>query len=75
MSTKKPTALEVWRKGGVVTDWACDVDPKTGRQKSNGGVENIVEYDGRRYSIITDWAGKVVYRPNGTAVESDWEAT
>ena len=47
MNTKKQVKLTnsfVYSQGEIVDDWACDTE-------DGAGVENIVEYEGKRYSV------------------------
>lgn len=44
------TGLEIIREGVIVEDYPIDVN-SNGEMESNGGIEQIVNYDGYRYVI------------------------
>ena len=52
------TNKEVFYKGEVIEHYPCDVNQNK-EIESNGSVENIVEYQGKKYYIITDWENNV----------------
>ena len=72
-SEKLPTNKEVWYNGIYVNDWACDVSPETGETESNGGKEYEIEYEGKTYHIITDFAETIIYKENEIAQPIDME--
>ena len=45
---------EVWEDGRHIDDWSADTD-ETGEVVSNGCIENIIEYNGKKYSILSSW--------------------
>jgi len=73
MKKKTLTNQKVWDEGEVIDDWACDTNMETGECESNGSVEYEVLYKGKKYYIITDWAGDKVFKPNKPAREVDEE--
>ena len=48
------TSEEVYKLGTLLQGYPIDFDPLTKEDKENGGVENIVVYDNKVYSIFTD---------------------
>lgn len=61
------TNQDVFLNGDKITDWACDVDPDTGEHEPNGGVENLIEYKGGLYLIISSWDGGTILNPDSRA--------
>jgi len=57
---------EILDKGEIIDSWMCDVGEE-GQLKSNGGVENIVELNGVKYSVITDVSQTKAYEFEGNA--------
>jgi phosphoribosylformylglycinamidine (FGAM) synthase-like amidotransferase family enzyme len=51
-------------KGEIIDSYPCDVNG------SNESIENIVKYEGKKYIVITDWEGNVLY-PNKKATERE----
>lgn len=64
MSNFKPQVI--LDKGEIVDSWMCDVG-EDGQLKSNGGVENIIELNGVKYSVITDVSQTKAYDFEGNA--------
>ena len=56
--TQQLTNEHVWKNGYQYYYWPSDINENK-EMESNGSVENIVEYEGKQYSIITDWNGNV----------------
>jgi hypothetical protein len=54
-----PTKKQVWEEGEKVDDWACDWDPEEQICRSNGGIENIVLFEGKKYSIVSNWDDEI----------------
>ena len=54
-----PTNQEVFENGEKLDDWACDFNIETEECDSNAGKEHLIEYNGLKYQIITDWNDKV----------------
>ena len=65
MSNK--TNLQVWQYGEVLEHYPCDVDAN-GECETNGSIEHVVELDGKKYSVITDWENNLRW-PEKEAVE------
>lgn len=57
------TNKQILNEGEVVQHYPIDQNPFTGEQESNGGIENLVIYDNKVYSILTDFTGSIAY-PN-----------
>lgn len=57
------TNNQVWTLGQVVDDWACNLKDGQG-----AGIENVVEYKGKEYLVVTSFDG-VVESPNKQAIE------
>lgn len=53
-----PTNKEIFENGSVLEHYPCDVNEDKEIQ-SNGSIENIVEYEGKKYYIITDYENNV----------------
>jgi len=66
---RKITNEYVFYNGEEINNWACDINATTGELESNGGIEHIVEYKGKKYSIITDWHTETIYKPKGKPIE------
>ena len=56
--TSNKTNLQVWQYGEEVEHFPCDVDAN-GEHESNGSIEHVIDLDGLRYSVITDWYGNL----------------
>lgn len=61
------TNIQVWQYGEVLEHHPCDVDAN-GECETNGSIEHVVELDGRKYSVITDWENNLRW-PDREAVE------
>jgi len=59
------TNKQVLEQGKLVQDYPIDYNPFTGEKESNGGVENLVIYDNKVYSVLTDFTGSIA-DANGT---------
>jgi hypothetical protein len=53
------TNKQVFEQGKLVQDYPIDYNPFTGEQESNGGVENLVIFDQKVYSVLTDFTGSI----------------
>lgn len=53
------TNKEVIEQGKLVQHYPIDRNPFTGKEETNGGVENLVIYDQKIYSVLTDFTGSV----------------
>jgi len=53
------TNKEVYEMGKLVQDYPIDENPFTGEQETNGGVENILIYDNKVFSVLTDFTGSI----------------
>lgn len=65
----KPTNLQVWREGEETENRPCD-EGDDGELESNGGVEHVMTFMGKRYSVITDWNDNL-RRPHQLAREME----
>lgn len=54
------TSKEVYEMGKVLQGYPIDFDPFTKEEKENGGIENIVIYDNKVYSVFTDMLDNVL---------------
>jgi hypothetical protein len=54
------TRNEVFTKGDSILDYPCDMGG------SNNAIEHVVEYEGEKYFIQTNWDGEVL-EPNELA--------
>ena len=61
------TNKEVFEKGEMIENYPCDED-LDGGIKSNGSIENIILYEGKKFCVITDWDGNV-HKANEKALE------
>lgn len=68
MTMSNPTNLQVWQYGEVLEHYPCDVDAN-GECETNGSVEHLMELDGKKYSVITDWENNPRW-PEKDAVET-----
>jgi hypothetical protein len=59
------TNKQVLEQGKLVQHYPIDQNPFTGEQESNGGVENLVIFDHKVYSVLTDFTGSIA-DANGT---------
>jgi len=60
--TKETTMItnkQVLEQGKLVQDYPIDYNPFTGEQESNGGVENLLIFDNKVYSVLTDFTGSI----------------
>ena len=53
------TNKQVLEQGKLVQDYPIDHNPFTGQDETNGGVENLVIYDNKVYSVLTDFTGSI----------------
>jgi hypothetical protein len=53
------TNKQVFLNGSVIEHYPIDYNPFTGKEESNGGVENLVIFNHKVYSVITDFTGSV----------------
>lgn len=53
------TNKQLLEEGHVVQNYPIDQNPFTGQFESNGGVENLVIYGDKVYSVLTDFTGSV----------------
>jgi hypothetical protein len=53
------TNKQVLEQGKLVQDYPIDHNPFTGQDETNGGMENLVIYDGKVYSVLTDFTGSI----------------
>jgi hypothetical protein len=53
------TNKQVFEQGRIVQHYPIDQNPMTGEPESNGGVENLVIYDNKVYSVLTDFTGSI----------------
>lgn len=53
------TNKQVFEEGKLVQHYPIDQNPHTGEQESNGGVENLVVYNQKVYSVLTDFTGSI----------------
>lgn len=53
------TNKQVFEEGRLVQHYPIDQNPHTGEQESNGGVENLVVYNQKVYSVLTDFTGSI----------------
>ena len=60
----KMTNKEILEKGKLVQHYPLDHDPFTGQTEIEHGFENLVIYDQKVYSVLTDFTGSVA-DPNG----------
>ena len=58
------TNKQILDEGQLIQDYPIDYNPFTGQSESNGGVENLVIYDNKVYSVLTDFTGSIA-DPNG----------
>lgn len=65
------TNKDVIEQGKIVQHYSIDYNPFTGEQESNGGVENLVMYDHKIYSVLTDFTGSVADASGAPAMISD----
>ena len=59
------TNKEVFEHGKLVQHYSIDQNPFTGERESNGGVENLLIFDNKVYSVLTDFTGSIA-DANGT---------
>ena len=59
------TNKDVIEQGKIVQNFPLDYDPFTGETVSEHGFENLVMYDHKIYSVLTDFTGSVA-DPSGT---------
>lgn len=59
------TNQQVFDEGEILQHCPVDINPFTGMMESNGGIEHLVSFEGKVYSILTDWEG-LVADPTGT---------
>jgi len=69
LNEEKLTNAFVFKNGDVLDKWPCDVNPETGEQESNGGTENLIEYEDKKYLIVSDTNGDVILNPEELATE------
>ena len=60
------TNKQIFNQGKLVEHYPIDQNPFTGQQESNGGIENLLVYNGTVYSVLTDFTGSVA-DPDGLA--------
>jgi len=65
------TNKEVYEMGELVSDYPIDVDPFTGDEETNGGVENILIYDNKVFSVLTDFTGFVASPDDEASIITD----
>jgi len=65
------TNKEVYEMGELVLDYPIDVDPFTGDKETNGGVENILIYDNKVFSVLTDFTGFVAAPDDEPSIITD----
>lgn len=53
------TNKEVLQNGNLIQDYPIDQNPFTGEQESNGGIENLIIYNDKVYSVLTDFTGSI----------------
>ncbi len=53
------TNKQVFEQGKLVQHYSIDHNPFTGEQESNGGVENLLIFDHKVYSVLTDFTGSI----------------
>ena len=53
------TNKQVLEQGELLEQYPIDHNPFTGKKESNGGVENLIIFDHKIYSILTDFTGSV----------------
>ena len=59
------TNKDVIEQGKIVQHFQIDHNPFTGKPEEMGGFENLVMYDNKIWSVLTDFTGSVA-DPNGT---------
>ena len=59
------TNKDVIEQGKIVQHYPIDHNPFTGSAEQNGGFENLVMYDNKIWSVLTDFTGSVA-DPSGT---------
>ena len=52
------TNKEVFDKGEVLEHYPCDVNQNK-EIETNGSIENVVLFIGKKYCVITDWKNSV----------------
>jgi hypothetical protein len=52
------TNKEVFDKGEVLEHYPCDVNQNK-EIETNGSIENVVLFNGKKYCVITDWKNSV----------------
>lgn len=65
------TSKEVYESGVVLQGYPIDFDPFTKEDKENGGVENIVIYDNKVYSVFTDMLDNVLDEDNAFVLDEN----
>ena len=76
-----PLVYQLATEKGWGTDYKFDAEkdgawvfnPETGETESNGGKEYEIEYEGKTYHIITDFAETIIYKENEIAQPIDME--
>ena len=69
------TNQEVYEHGDEIDNWPCDESPDGDDGggfmgfTSNSGIEHLIEYQGKRYLIITDHSGEEIKNPDAAARE------
>ena len=53
------TNKQVFENGKLVQNYPIDHNPFTGEQETNGGVENLLIFDHKVYSVVTDFTGSI----------------
>jgi len=48
------TNEEIYTRGKIITDWACDVDIETNEVRSNASVETLIVYERKAYTVISN---------------------
>lgn len=61
----------VWEEGELLDHWSCDINWETEEMESNGGVENLIEYKGKFYLIVSDPMQETIGKPNSDINEID----
>jgi len=59
------TNKDVIEQGKIVQHYSIDHNPFTGKVEQDAGFENLVMYDHKIYSVLTDFTGSVA-DPTGT---------
>ena len=59
------TNKDVIEQGKIVQHYSIDHNPFTGKVDEKGGFENLVMYDNKIWSVLTDFTGSVA-DPTGT---------